>query len=201
MKQQRNLLATLLLSQGIPMLLAGDEFGRTQRGNNNAYCQDNDVSWLDWNHQERTILKFTQTLIQFRQTHSAFRNCGWFHVHAPSDHELSDLMWFTPDGQEMQPAHWGHGYAKALGMFVNGQALQGTDEQGQQLTDDSFYILFNAHHEALSFTLPPAQWGQKWTKVIETTKAQPHRGFWTYKAGKQLTVEARSLVVLRREQA
>lgn len=199
LRQQRNFLATLLLSQGIPMLLAGDEFGRSQQGNNNAYCQDNKVSWLNWKERDQALLRFTQALIRFRQEHPIFRRRTWFRGHPVSGQSLSDITWFTPDGKEMQPVHWGDDYAKALGMFVNGNVLQEKNAQGQPLTDDSFYILFNAHYEALTFTLPSREWGDRWIKIIDTTRTLPHRGFWACKAGKQLTVEARSLVVLCRE--
>ena len=181
------------------MLLAGDEFGRSQRGNNNAYCQDNEISWITWKERDQALFKFTRALVRFRQAHPIFRRRTWFRGHPLSDQALSDITWFTPNGKEMQPVHWGDGYAKALGMFVNGNALQENNVQGQPLTDDSFYILFNAHHEALTFTLPSREWGHCWIKMIDTTKEVPHRGFRTYKAGTQITAEARSLVVLCRE--
>jgi glycogen operon protein len=195
-RQQRNFLATLFLSQGIPMLLSGDEFERTQQGNNNAYCQDNEISWIDWKDQKHPLLKFTQALIQLRQAHPVFRRRTWFHGHPATDHTLSDITWFTPDGQEMQPVHWGDRQAKALGMFINGNGLQQSDSQGQRMLDDSFYLLFNAHHKSMTFTLPPREWGHRWIKILDSTTTSPHRGFRVYKAGKHITIEAHSLVVL-----
>ncbi|MEO8248937.1 MAG: glycogen debranching protein GlgX [Burkholderiales bacterium] len=157
-RQQRNLLATLLLSQGVPMLLAGDEIGRTQGGNNNAYCQDNEVSWLDWSltDDKRALLSFTQRLIALRAAHPVFRRRDFFQGRPLYGSSVRDIVWLHPDGSEMTEQEWQHEHARALGVFFSGSGLDDVDAHGQPVTDDSFLLLFNAGAEPVAFTLAAA---------------------------------------------
>ncbi len=196
-RQRRNFLATLLLSQGVPMLSGGDEIGRTQGGNNNAYCQDNEVSWYDWENVDEDLLAFTRRLIQYRHDHPVFRRRGWFQGRPIHGSEVDDIAWFTIEGQRMEEEQWGESHAKSLAVFLNGATIPNPNVRGEPVTDDVFLLLFNAHHEPLPFTLPNAGWGETWLKEIDTD-----RGFVdddvSVAAGEVLTVESRSLVVLRR---
>jgi len=195
--QMRNLLATLLLSQGVPMLLAGDELGRSQRGNNNAYCQDNEVSWLDWGQAGRELLEFTRSVIALRRAHPTFRRPRWFQGRALHGADVLDIAWFTPDGREMSEEHWQTGFAKSLGVFLNGDAIASRGRRGERIADDSFYLLFNAHHEPLPFTLPDRDWGRRWSVVLDTA-ADERPSTDRFRAGEQVPCAARSIVVLRR---
>jgi isoamylase len=183
-RQQRNLLATLLLAQGVPMICGGDELDRTQLGNNNAYCQDNEVSWLDWSHLETAernaedLVDFTRRLVRLRLDNPVFRHQRWF-AGRPIGHHgdgetLADIAWFAPSGAEMEDENWGDGWALCLAVFVNGQALQSRDARGQHITGDSFLLLLNASAEAVPFTVPGSGWAPYWTVEIDTT--DPHRG-------------------------
>ena len=196
-RQQRNFLTTLCLSQGVPMLLGGDEMGRSQQGNNNAYCQDNEISWFDWASADETVLDFTRWLIRFRKDHPVFRRRGFFQGRPIHGSGVSDLAWFKPDGEEMSDEDWQTGFAKSLGVFLNGEGLTVPGPRGERVKDDSFYLLFNAHHEPVSFTLPKRDWGQRWVTVLDTTDAAPEEGV-TYETRQEVAVEARSLMVLRR---
>jgi glycogen operon protein len=194
-RQRRNFVASLFLSQGIPMLLAGDEIGRTQRGNNNAYCQDNELSWLDWNHQDGALLAFTQRLIAFRRAHPVFRRRHFFHGE-PLGAKAPDLAWFRPDGSEMKPGDWSSGFGKAVAVFLNGDAIPSPDERGARVVDDSFLLLFNAHYEPLTFTMPAKRWGDRWLRMIDT--ADSFNEGEAVDADKPTAIDARSLAVLRR---
>ena len=167
-RQQRNFLATLLLSQGVPMLLGGDELGRTQGGNNNAYCQDNEISWIDWEQVDTGLMEFTRQLIAFRRDHPVFRRSRWFRGQPHDERGVSDIAWFKPDGEEMSEQDWTEWFAKSFAMFLNGDAVRSRDARGRRLHDDSFCLLFNAHVDAVSFTLPGAPWGERWVPVIDT---------------------------------
>ncbi|HEV7886826.1 MAG TPA: hypothetical protein VGO92_04650, partial [Acidimicrobiales bacterium] len=195
-RQVRNMLTTLLLSQGIPMLLAGDELGRTQGGNNNAYCQDNEISWFDWEHADEDLRQFTALLIRYRLDHPNFRRRRFFQGRAIHGSDCSDIAWFRPDGTEMDDDDWEQGYAKSIGVFLNGEAIATPGPRGEPTVDDSFLLLFNAHFEAIEFTLPPAQFGDSWTGELDTDDG------WVdgpeVKAGDRLHVEERSVLVLRR---
>ncbi|MGW9042660.1 glycogen debranching protein GlgX [Streptomyces lydicus] len=198
-RQQRNFLATLLLSQGVPMLSHGDELGRTQGGNNNAYCQDNDVSWVDWPAvaEGSEILEFTRELIALRRNHPVFRRRRFFQGVAVrgSRDGLSDIGWFTPAGREMTDDDWDAGFAKSLTVFLNGQAISEPDPRGRRIQDDSFLLLFNAHYEPLGFTVPKGL-GPWWSVVVDT--AIPYVEYRSLvKAGATVEVEARALLVLR----
>jgi glycogen operon protein len=196
-RQQRNLLTSLFLSQGIPMLLSGDEIGRTQQGNNNAYCQDNEISWLDWENIDEPLLEFTRALIGFRLTHRVFRRRTFFQGRPIHGTDVSDIAWFTPAGAEMDEGHWEEGYAKAVTVFLNGDALE-RGRRGEEYADDSFLLLFNAHHETVSFTLPEPKWGDEWTVSVDTRDWPIEAEGDSLKPGATVDVEARSVVVLRR---
>ncbi|MGE5047992.1 MAG: glycogen debranching protein GlgX [Deltaproteobacteria bacterium] len=202
-QQQRNFLTTLLLSQGVPMLVAGDEMGRTQRGNNNAYCQDNEISWLDWEHLDEDLLDFARGLLKLRLDHPIFRRRGWFLGRELHGHEVKDLAWFTPDGREMSEEDWRVGYAKSLGVFLHGASIQRPGEHGERVKDDSFYVIFNGHHEPLQFTLPAESFGTTWIRVLDTSTDDPpelRRGRRARTLGAAASIEAkpRTILVLRR---
>ncbi|MBW3589486.1 MAG: glycogen debranching protein GlgX [Actinobacteria bacterium] len=202
-RQMRNMLTTLFLSQGIPMLLGGDEFGRTQWGNNNAYCQDNEISWYDWSLAEKNkeLLEFTSELIHFRKVHPVFRRRRFFMGQPIRATDLADIGWFKPDGELMSEQDWEEGYAKSIGVFLNGEAIPSPDPRGQPITDESFYLLFNASEQELDFTLPKGRWGERWEEILNTAKTPsfvPEEERRTYSAGEQLTLTNRSVVALLR---
>ena len=167
-QQKRNFLTTLFISQGIPMLVAGDEIGRTQEGNNNAYCQDNKISWIDWKNMDEELLAFVQKLIAFRRTHPTFSRRRWFQGRAVKGRGLNDISWFLPEGTEMTDENWQHSFAKSMGVYLNGRGIHTRDAQGKRVIDDSFYIIFNAHYEPIDFKLPPESYGKTWNKVLDT---------------------------------
>jgi isoamylase len=207
-RQRRNFLATLLCSQGVPMLLAGDELGRTQQGNNNAYCQDNELSWVDWTAaaDETGLLEFAQAVAELRRDHPVFRRRRYFR--GPGDGStggLSDIAWFTPSGREMQDGDWKTGYAKAMGVFLNGDAITEPDPRGQPVRDDSFLLLFSADGQPARFTLPGPGYGAGWEVLVDTASdslpGRPLPGGTAaqqYPAGAAVLVAPRSMVVLRR---
>ncbi|MDQ3756799.1 MAG: glycogen debranching protein GlgX [Actinomycetota bacterium] len=195
-RQRRNLLATLFLSQGIPMLLGGDELGRTQGGNNNAYCQDNEVSWFDWEQQDGATAAFTRRLIELRKAHPVFRRRRWFQGRPLRGEGCSDIAWFRPDGSEMGEDDWQSGFAKAVAVFLNGDAIPTPDARGQQVVDDSFLVLFNASDGDLDFTMPESRFGERWVKVLDTADALTEGD--QFKAGDAVKAVARSVTLLRR---
>jgi isoamylase len=196
-RQQRNFLATLLLSQGVTMLLGGDESGRTQRGNNNAYCQDNEISWYDWDRVDDDLLDFTRRLITLRREHPVLRRRRWFQ--GRSIRGSVDLGWCKPDGAEMSDDDWDDAAsAPAVGIFLNGDAITDRDRRGQRVTDDSFLLLFNGHADAIDWTLPK-QWGQWWELVTDT--GDPGREGEALESSETLQVAGRSVVVLQRRDA
>jgi isoamylase len=195
-KQKRNFLATLFLSQGVPMLLAGDEAGHTQNGNNNAYCQDNEISWIDWEKADQDLIAFTSQLIHFRRSHPVFSRKRWFQGRPVRNRGLADISWFLPDSSEMEESHWKEGFAKSLGIYLNGNGLNTVDETSQPVTDDSFYILFNAHSGTVDFKLPDEKYGKKWKKVWDTADPKAENGK-EYAAGESITTTDRSIVLLQ----
>jgi isoamylase len=196
-RQKRNFLATLFLAQGIPMLLGGDEFGRSQKGNNNGYCQDNEISWFAWESADKELLEFTRRLIRLRKEHPVFHRRRWFQGRPIHGEKITDIGWFTPDGVQMAEEQWGEGFAKALGVFLNGEGIDSPDLRGERVVDDSFCVLFNAHYEPIQFVLPKKEWGESWTVVLDTNQALAENHEPVYKAGAEVTVESRSLQVLR----
>ncbi len=195
-RQQRNFLATLFLSQGVPMLLGGDEIGRTQQGNNNAYCQDNEISWYHWEKADEDLLTFSQKLIQYREDHPVLRRRRWFVGRPIHGSEVKDIAWFTLEGEQMSEEDWGLGYAKSLGIFLNGATIPNPNPRGEPVTDDNFYIIFNAHYEPLDFILPGADWAELWVKELDTATGWLDTAE-SLPAGARIEVDARSLVVLR----
>jgi isoamylase len=193
-----------MLSQGVPMLLGGDELGRTQGGNNNAYCQDNELSWFDWSLVDENLpqLGFTRRVMEFRQRHPVFQRRKWFMGREFHGTGVEDMAWFDIDGAEMTEEQWNEGFAKSVAVFINGNEMPDPGPHGEIVTDDSFLMLFNAHSETLEFTLPEGRWGSTWETVIDTD-----RPFLTdsegpsalqHKAGNKIALVDRSLVVLRR---
>jgi glycogen operon protein len=196
-RQQRNFIASLMLSQGIPMLLGGDESGRTQQGNNNAYCQDNEISWFDWQSADHGLCEFTRRVIRLRTEHPTFRRRGWFKGRPLHGKGISDIAWLRIDGMPMSEEDWHQGFVKSLMVFLNGDGLTELDERGKSVRDASFLLLFNAHYEALDFTLPAASFGAKWTIVIDTANEVGEREA-TLDAASTTRVEGRSVIVLMR---
>ena len=195
-RQRRNMLATLLFSQGVPMLLGGDEIGRTQGGNNNAYCQDNEISWFDWEAQDGALTAFTARLISLRKTHPVFRRRRFFQGRPIHGDDSIDVAWFRPDGTEMTEEDWQEGFAKSIIVFLNGDAIDTPDSRGEPIVGESFLVMFNGHHEALAFTMPGPTFGERWISTVDTADA--FREGDQAKAGDQMTLDARSLVLLRR---
>ncbi|MER7206779.1 glycogen debranching protein GlgX [Streptosporangium sp. NPDC000239] len=199
-QQKRNFLTTLFLSQGVPMISHGDELGRTQLGNNNVYCQDNELSWVDWSdvRENWLLLEFTRRLARLRAGHPVFRRRRFFYgrpVRGSGDN-LSDIAWFTPRGERMTDADWNVGYAKSLAVFLNGDAITEPDRRGRRIVDDSFLLLFNAHHDVIEFTIPKDH-GDMWVTEIDT--AMPIIvDTRVCRAGEEVPVTGRSVRVLRR---
>ncbi|MFF9478491.1 glycogen debranching protein GlgX [Streptomyces sp. NPDC014733] len=206
-RQMRNFIATLMLSQGVPMLSHGDEFGRSQRGNNNAYCQDNEVSWVRWpapeDTGERELPAFVQRLVRLRREHPVFRRRRFLQGRPVPGAEdaLSDIAWFTADGTEMGPADWESAQARSLMVFLNGRAISEPGPRGEPIVDDSFLLLFHAHPEDQEFTVPPRH-GRQWRVAVDTARPLTADGTdgpgAVVKAGDRLTLTGRSLVVLQR---
>jgi glycogen operon protein len=196
-RQMRNFLATLFLSQGVPMLLGGDEIGRIQQGNNNAYCQDNETSWFDWEHADRELLEFTRRLIRLHREHPVFRRRRWFQGRPIHGQEVHDIGWFTPGGEDMSEEDWRVGFAKSVGVFLNGEAIPGPGPNGERIIDDSFYLLFNAHHEQMSFVLPTREGAAGWVKVLDTSEAFTEQSVQLCTPGQPMVVYARTLTVMR----
>jgi glycogen operon protein len=200
-RQKRNFLATLALSQGVPMFLGGDEMGRTQHGNNNAYCQDNEISWYDWSLRDENLalLGFARRVMHFRSRHPTFRRRKWFIGRPIHGSGVTDIGWFNPDGTEMTEEQWNAGFAKSIGVFLNGEEIPGLGPRGERIADDSFLLLFNGHYDMIEFTLPSGRYGVEWAVDIDTTEPELEEGSRTFKAGQSLAVTAHSVVVLRRE--
>jgi isoamylase len=196
-RQQRNFLTSLFLSQGVPMLLAGDELGHTQKGNNNAYCQDNELSWIDWEHADQDLLYFTVQLLAFRRAHPVFRRRRWFEGRSLRGRDVRDIAWFTPAGQEMSEQDWSVGSPKSLMVFLNGKAIPNRGPRGEAIVDNTFLLCFNAHHETIAFTLPPTPFGRRWYRVIDTADPDLRQPVSGIDAGSTLQVADRSVVVLQ----
>jgi glycogen operon protein len=196
-RQQRNFVTSLMLSQGIPMLVGGDEIGRTQQGNNNAYCQDNELSWFDWQSADHGLFEFTRRVIRLRNEHPTFRRRGWFKGRPLRGRGISDIAWLRIDGESMSEEDWQQGFVKSLMVFLNGDELHELDEDGKRVRDASFLLLFNAHYEPLDFTLPSASFGESWTIVVDTATEVGERSA-TFTAGSAARVEGRSVLVLMR---
>jgi isoamylase len=198
-RQERNLITTLLLSQGVPMICHGDELGRTQGGNNNGYCQDNTITWIDWADADAGLLEFTRAVSALRANHPVFRRRRFFSgkpVGRRGEAGLPDIAWFTPEGAEMTDEDWGAGFAKSVAVFLNGHGIPDRDARGQPVLDDSFLLCFNAHYEPLEFVLPPADFGTEWRTVLHSG-AEDATASEELRAAQKLTVDAHTAVVLQ----
>jgi glycogen operon protein len=199
-RQKRNFLTTLFLSQGVPMLLAGDESGRTQRGNNNAYCQDNEISWLDWklDRPRRELLEFARFLIRLRHEHPVLRRRNFFQGRRIRGSEVKDLAWFRPDGKEMSDDDWGNPETRCFGLRLAGDAIEELDDRGNRIVDDTLLILLNAHHEGVAFTLPAHRRKVRWQVVFDTHEPRiDPKKYRLMRGGEVYDLRERSLAVLR----
>ncbi|MGH8013040.1 MAG: glycogen debranching protein GlgX [Candidatus Binataceae bacterium] len=194
-RQRRNFLATLFLSQGVPMLLGGDEAGRTQGGNNNAYCQDNEISWFDWGSANKVLQKFTRDLITIRKRHPVFRRRGWFHGRPIRGGEANDIGWFRPDGQPMSEEDW-NASCTSLAVYLNGEGIPTPDAAGNRIVDQSFLLLFNAGHEQCEFTPPSSVPDASWAKVLYTAEREIKQPDDTRRADAKIELEGCSLMLL-----
>jgi isoamylase len=199
-RQQRNFLTTLLLSQGVPMLLGGDEFSRSQGGNNNAWCQDNELSWFhwDWDDEQRALLEFTKRLIALRREHPAFRRPAFLEGRGSAGSDLPDVWWMRPDGRRMTLRDWRRGDARAIGVFLNGEEIPMKTTEGEPVVDASFLLLFNAHYEPIEFKLPTKRFGSRWQFALSTAEPEVADASRSYVARAGVPVESRSILVLRR---
>ena len=199
-RQQRNFLATLLLSQGVPMLVAGDEMSRSQHGNNNAYCQDNELSWIDWSDRDEhlALLGFARRLVALRQAQPVLRRRKWFHGRPLRGTGVADIAWLDPAGTEMDDEQWELGYAKSLQVFLNGAAIPTSDATGQAVAGDSLLIVLNAHEGDLDFTLPGPPLGEAWQLLLDTAAPHAAEGAEHWAGGATISRPDRSLLVLRR---
>jgi isoamylase len=170
-RQQRNFIATLLLSQGVPMLAHGDEISRTQRGNNNAYCQDSELTWINWDKVDQPLMDFTAAVNALRAKHPTFRRSRFFDgrpVRRGEGEKLPDIVWLNTEGKAMLPEDWGSGFGRCIGVFLNGDGIQGKDSRGRRIIDVNFILYFNAHDEPLKFVLPSEEYAKAWDMVVNT---------------------------------
>jgi isoamylase len=197
-RQKRNFLTTLLLSQGVPMICGGDEMGRTQNGNNNAYGQDNELSWLDWrlDARRKALLAFTRFLIRLRRHHPVFRRKQFFYGRAIYS-EVKDLTWVRPDGREMTEEDWNNGLTRCLGLRLGGDTIEDVDDQGERIVDDTFLILLNAYWEPLPFVLPAHRRGVRWEPELDTREPTGRRRGPALRGGHTYELEARSVAAFR----
>ncbi len=197
-RQRRNFLTTLYLSQGVPMLLSGDELGRTQRGNNNAYCQDNEIAWLDWVGKDDGLTAFVRWLSVFRREHPVFRRQNFF-AGTSGDNDIVDIGWFRPDGVMMSAADWETHFARTVGVYLNGHAIRGRGPRGERIVDSSFFVIFNAHGGTVDFQLPISVHTGRWYLALDTwddTPVDPPRSARRYRPGSRARVRPRSIVLL-----
>jgi glycogen operon protein len=205
-RQRRNFLVTLFLSQGVPMLSGGDELGNSQLGNNNAYAQDSEVSWYDWEGADADLTEFVRRLVRLRQRHPVFRRRRWFQGRPIMGDETDDIEWFTPAGTPMTQDDWNVSFARSIAVFLNGEGIAATGPRGERIVDDSFYAIFNAYDGELGFTLPEARYGTTWVRVVDTAGRNVDTSFpderrvrlRSVEAGEQLAVAGHSAVLLRR---
>ena len=181
------------------MLLAGDETGRTQQGNNNAYCQDNEISWLNWKLQaeDRELLSFVQKLVRLRKQHPVFRRKHFFEGRPIKGAEIKDIVWLNPSGQEMSEDEWNQSFARCLGVYLSGEALDERDERNLPVRDDSFLLLLNAHDGEIAFTLPADPADGRWRRVLDT--AEPNAAGGDYAAGEQYRLHGRSTALFTQD--
>jgi isoamylase len=197
-RQKRNLLASLLLSQGVPMVLGGDELDRTQRGNNNAYCQDNELSWTDWSRDARRedFLEFAQRLVLLRRRHPVFSRRRYVRADTLTAEGLKEILWLAPDGREMRESDWQQEFARCLGVYLAGGAIERRGRRGELIKDSNFLVLFNAHHETITFNMPEVLSAKPWETVLDTAADDPFARR-AVPAGENYALQGRSLVVLQ----
>ncbi|MBI4194306.1 MAG: glycogen debranching protein GlgX [Betaproteobacteria bacterium] len=200
-RQKRNLIGTVLLSQGVPMLLAGDEIGRTQRGNNNGYCQDNEISWLDWTPtaERQRMLEFVRRMLRLRREHPMFRRRNFFDGRPIHGSAVKDIVWLTEDGAEMTEEQWTQHHARCLGVYLAGETLTETDEFGRLLRDGNFLVLFNAHHEDIVFRLPRFAASSRWLAVMDTSYEDGLARDGVFDPAQPYALKARSLALLQEQ--
>jgi glycogen operon protein len=179
------------------MLVAGDEMSRTQGGNNNAYCQDNEISWLNWDKADTGLLDFTRRLIHLRKNHPVFRRRRWFQGQPIIGIGLEDIAWFLPDGTQMGGEHWQEDHAKCLAVYLNGRGSQTRGPKGEIMIDDSFYVIFNAAHHPIVYQLPCENYGAEWIKILDTSENRADEPGRTYKSCNTILVESRAIVLLK----
>lgn len=182
-RQKRNMIASLFLSQGVPMLVAGDELGRTQQGNNNAYCQDNEISWLHWDKQDKELVDFTRKVIELRKHNPVFCKRKWFKGVPSKETGVPDIAWFLPEGNEMEDHNWNEDFAKSMAVFLDGG-------------NEAFYVIFNAHSEEVMFRMPPEKFGREWEKVLDTGDPELNQRL-KYQAETEMTAGGRVVMVLK----
>ncbi|MET0900617.1 MAG: glycogen debranching protein GlgX [Mycobacterium sp.] len=203
-QQERNFLTTLLLSQGVPMICHGDELGRTQGGNNNGYCQDNEITWVDWENADHDLTEFASKVSALRAEHPVFRRRRFFNgrpVRQRGSAGVPDISWFRPDGSEMSDEDWDSGFGKSVAVYLNGQGIPDLDSRGQRVIDDSFVVCFNGHHEPIEFTLPPEEFGAAWLSVVDTSAESVDIEPSAVAAANSIKVDARAIVVLKAVEA
>jgi len=196
-QQKRNFVVTLLLSQGVPMLLGGDELSRSQMGNNNAYCQDNELSWLHWNFNENQIsfLEFVRKVIQLRKTQPVFRRRNFFEGRDIRGAGVRDVVWLDPAGKEMSDAEWSSPHVRSVGMLLSGKAIDELDERGNRIEGDTLLLMMNAYHGKVSFLLPKTAEGQAWESILDTADVQLTG--WRMRGEEAYTLHGRSMAVMR----
>ncbi len=198
-QQMRNFLATLFLSQGIPMLVAGDEFGRTQKGNNNAYCHDNELSWLNWNNKDKELWDFTSKLIQLRKEHPVLRQQKWLKNKIIYGRNVPAIEWFTNEGQIAGKEYWNAHFTKSLGLYLSGNDICSKTEKGEKIIDDNFFIMFNSYHDKVIFKLPDQKYGSEWVRVFDTyeTSFDDKKEEQIFDAESEVQLNGRSVILFR----
>ncbi|GAB3248085.1 glycogen debranching protein [Arthrobacter pigmenti] len=199
-RQQRNFLTTLLLSQGVPMILHGDELGRSQNGNNNTYCQDSEISWVHWDKVDEDLLEFTTRLTNLRSEHPTFRRRRFFDgrpVRRGEGEKLPDIVWLDPESSTLSQEDWDTAFARSIAVFLNGDGIHGRDERGQYIYDDSFLMLFNAHDDVVTFTIPSEEYAKEWEMVIDTAAGNDEPETDSVKPDDTIPVQGKTVVVLK----
>ena len=196
----RNIMATLMLSQGTPMIAHGDEIGRTQLGNNNVYCQDSEISWMDWSLREKNadLLEFAGKVTTLRKKHPVFRRRRFFDGKPiRTGDQARDIAWLTPAGQEMTPEDWGSGFGQCVAVYLNGEAITAPNARGERVVDDSFLLCFNSHDETVDFVTPDGDYAEQWTAVLSTAEPSGATDL-VVTAGEKVPLPARSVLVLQK---
>ena len=196
-KQKRNLVATLMLSQGVPMICGGDEISRTQQGNNNAYCQDNETSWYHWtlSAEQKNFLEFCRYMVRLREIHPVLRRRRFFQGRPIRGYGIKDLAWFSPNGREMNERAWNAHFVRCLGFHLVGTAMEEMDEDGNPVMGDTLFVMLNAHHETLGFLMPKHAGGEVWERILDTSLTDWNRPLRL--RGNSYPLQGRSVAVFR----